>query len=82
MAVVGEDRQQVRRGQEAGTEVVAGGPDQGHQVVGGLLSQLVGDEAETQCAHQVGLVVRYDATRLVEVLGAPGVSTTRALSAA
>ena len=45
------------------------------EVVGGLLAQLVGDQAEAQRADEVRLGVGYDVAVGVEELGAPGAAT-------
>ena len=60
---VGEHRQQVRRGQEAGAEVGVGLADQLDQPVGDRRPQLVGHQVERQRAHVVGLRVRGEPAR-------------------
>ena len=74
MAGVGEHRQQVRRGEEAGAEVGAGLSDQLDEARRGRVAQLVGDQPERQRAHVVGLRVRRQAPFGVDVFGSPRIA--------
>ena len=72
MAVVGEYGQEVRRGEEAGRQVVVGLVHELGQPVGDRLLEVVGDETESYGPDEVGLGVGGDPTGVVDELGPPG----------